>query len=206
MKTIKYKLTNQKLQTYKGFQWEVGKTVTVDGEGKLCSEHKLHYYHNPLLAILLNPIHASISNPRLWEVECGEKGHIDDIGLKGGCNSMTIIREIEIPVITIINRIAFGILCSLEMRKELYFVTWANNWLNNTDRTYTSAKDVYDVDSYAYTGFVTKSVMEYANFVAEHDADIIAEYIARAVESAVESANITTFNLVEIAEGAMKYK
>jgi len=32
-----YKLTDQDLQTYKGFQWEIGKWVKAKGEGGLCT-------------------------------------------------------------------------------------------------------------------------------------------------------------------------
>ena len=58
-----YKLTDEKMQTYNGFQWVLGETHETNGEGNLCGPGWLHAYTDPLLAILLNPIHANISNP-----------------------------------------------------------------------------------------------------------------------------------------------
>ena len=53
-----YKLTNQEMQTHNGFQWELGEWQETSGEGGLCGPGWLHYYSDPLLAVLLNPIHA----------------------------------------------------------------------------------------------------------------------------------------------------
>ena len=44
---------------------------------------------------------------------------------------MRLIKEIEVPNITLTQKIAFGILCALEVYKVEDFVKWANNWLNN---------------------------------------------------------------------------
>jgi hypothetical protein len=142
----KYKLTNQELQTYKDCQWEIGVSKTTSGEGNLCSSGWLHYYDNPLLAILLNPIHADIKNPRLFECKAEGK-HLSDRGLKGGCTKMTLIKEITVPEISKEQKIAFGILCSLEVYKETKYKKWAENWLNNTDR---SADAAY---AYAYAAY-----------------------------------------------------
>ena len=131
----KYKLTDQDIRTHNGFQWELGKEVITDGENEeLCNKHWLHYYHHPLLAVLLNPIHADIDNPRLFEVKALGK-HLDDKGLKGGCTKMTLVKEIELPEITLNQQIAFGILCSLAVYKESTYILWANDWLNNVDRS-----------------------------------------------------------------------
>lgn len=108
---IKYKLTTRDLKTFNGFQWEIGKKVTTNGMGGLCSSGFLHYYHHPLLAVLLNPLHADITDPRLFEAEA-EGIHLDDNGLKGGCTEMTLVREIDLPEITTTQKVAFGILVS----------------------------------------------------------------------------------------------
>jgi len=55
-----YKLTDQDMQTWKGFQWELNKWYETSGEGPLCSEGWLHGYEDPLLAMLHNHIHANI--------------------------------------------------------------------------------------------------------------------------------------------------
>jgi hypothetical protein len=131
---IKYKLTTQEMMTYGGFQWEIGKTVKTDGKEKeLCNCHWLHYYHDPLLAIFFNPIHADIKNPLLWKVEATRK-NIDDNGIKGGCTRMKLIKQIPVPEVTIINRVAFGIYCSLAVCDNVQFGNWAKAWLSGEDR------------------------------------------------------------------------
>src|SRR5690606_4646419 len=121
----KYKLTTQDLTTYNGFKWEIGKKYTTNGEGGLCGPGFLHYYHHPLLAVLLNPIHADIINPRLFEVEA-EGIHLDNHGLKGGCTEMTILREIDLPEITTTQRVAFSVLISLDVYKSKGYKEWAD--------------------------------------------------------------------------------
>jgi len=135
----KYKLTSQELTTYSGFQWEIGKKFTTNGEGELCGPGYLHYYHHPLLAVLMNPIHADINNPRIFEVEA-EGVHKDDNGLKGGCTEMTLIKEIPLPVLTTTQRVAFSILTSLDVYKDRGYKEWAENWLSGKDRSESAAR------------------------------------------------------------------
>jgi hypothetical protein len=135
---IGYKLTKQDLTTYKGFQWELGKTVTTDGSGDLCSSSWLHFYNDPLLAILLNPIHATIKSPRLFEFSA--EGTIKkDRGLKFGCTRGTLVREIEVPAISKTQRSAFGILCAKQVCKDEKWNKWADRWLSREDRSKNAA-------------------------------------------------------------------
>src|SRR3989304_4485465 len=64
-----YKLTDQQMRTYGDCQWTLGEWKETSGEGNLCGPGWLHFYTHPLLAALLNPIHANIQNPRLFRVE-----------------------------------------------------------------------------------------------------------------------------------------
>ena len=134
-KILKYKLTDQDMKTHNGFQWELDKWVAVDGDGGLCSSGKLHYYHSAELAILLNPIHVDIKNPRLWLAECGKRGHLDDNGLKGGCNEMKLVKELSIIMFTTEQKIAFSILCGKQVYNNVDWNLWGDNWLNNKDRS-----------------------------------------------------------------------
>lgn len=43
------------------------------------------------------------------------------------------------PFIKFNQRVAFAILCALEVCTELFFVQWAKKWLNGTDRSRKSA-------------------------------------------------------------------
>ena len=137
MTTI-YKLTDQSMQTYNGFQWTMNNTETADGEGDLCGPGFLHAYTDPLLAVLLNPIHAGIENPRLFRAEGTIKK--TDHGLKVGCMEMTLTEELPLPVITTTQWIAFGILCAKEVCKAAGWTRWAANWLSGKDRTAEAAR------------------------------------------------------------------
>ena len=185
---IKYKLTNQNLQTYNGFQWEIGKKVTTSGEGNLCSDGWLHFYHTPELAVLLNPIHANIGSPRLFEVEVGETC-LDDKGLKGGTTEMTLIKELELPVISLTQKIAFGILCAKEIYKDQKWNEWADNWLTGKDRTRKSAADAA---AYAATAaYAAAAAAAYAAAAAAYaaaDAAYAAADAAAADAAAADAA------------------
>jgi len=120
--------------------WGAGVSHSALGTGtKLCSEDVIHAYVDPLLAVLLNPIHANFpSTMRLWRAE-GEVVATDG-QLKVGVKTLTVIEEIPIPHITTEQRVKFGILCALEVYKEPTFVKWANSWLDGTDRAAEAAR------------------------------------------------------------------
>ena len=170
----KYKLTDQNLQTHNGFQWTLGVEMQIDGNSNhLCNSHWLHYYHHPLLAVLLNPIHADVKNPKLFEVKANGK-HLDDNGLKGGCTKMTLIKELVLPEVTLINKVAFGILCSLEVYKDTKYVKWAKSWLSGQDRTAYAAYAAYAANA------------AYAAYAAAYAAN--AAYAAYAAYAAANAA------------------
>ena len=92
MTKILYKFTDQNMQTHGGCQWVLGEKKTTSGEGELCGPGWLHCYADPLLAVLLNPIHADYENPRLFRARVGRKSKHDH-GLKSGYTKMTLIRR-----------------------------------------------------------------------------------------------------------------
>lgn len=133
-----WKLTNQKHQTHGGCQWGENVTHTASGEGDLCGPGWVHAYTDPLLAVLLNPIHADISNPVLWECE-GEVGKSNH-GLKVGCTTLTTLRQVSLPVISDEQHIRFGIGCAATACSAPTWRTWAANWLDGTDRSEAAAQ------------------------------------------------------------------
>ena len=135
---IKYKFTDENMRTHNGYQWTLGEWKEVSGKGELCSDGWLHCYCDPLLAVLLNPIHGNYENPRLWEVEVGgaEK---QDGQLKSGYTEMRLLKEIKLPVITTEQRVRFGILCAKEVCKDKKWNIWADEWLDGADRTIVTA-------------------------------------------------------------------
>ena len=93
MKNIRYKLTDQNMQTYNNFQWELGVWKEATGKNTYsCTDGVLHYYADPLLANLFNPIHANYSNPRLFRIEIDKELNSD--GLKGWSKKQRLIEEI----------------------------------------------------------------------------------------------------------------
>ena len=88
-----YKLTDQEMKTYNGFQWKLGKWYKTSGEGDLCSEGWLHCYRDKNMAVLMNPAQADIENPRLFVGE--GRGKVKHDGyLKSGFSEMRIVKEI----------------------------------------------------------------------------------------------------------------
>ena len=210
---IKYKLTNQKLQTYKGFQWEVGKWVNATGSitRPLCTDGWLHCYDSPLLAILHNPIHADIDNPKLFEVKVKGKCKTDN-GLKSGFRSMCLIQELPQPYITHEQHIAYGILCARAVYSNVMWNKWADNWLLNKDRTYTVAVNAYVAADVAYVAaYVAHAAYAAAANAAAHAAHAAyaaANAAAYAAHAACAAANSRTIilSLVDIAKEAIKLK
>lgn len=215
-----YKLTSQKMRTYNSFQWQLNKWVKRGGKTKrLCTNSWLHCYNHPLLAVLLNPIHAGIKNPRLFRVNVRGKKLSGD--LKFGFTQMRLIKELPVPEFTIIRRIAFSILCVKEVYRGKKWNEWADNWLSNKDRTNKTARAVSDaVWNVIGATRATRAASDtiYAAERAAYAAAIAIEgYPAIAVKglaaaraiaaNAVAYATYTThIDLIKIAKQAMKFK
>lgn len=209
---IRYKLTNQNLTTYMGFQWVLNEWKETSGFGDLCTPGWLHCYTHPLLAVLLNVVHADIENPRLFKCEVEGKTKTDH-GMKEGWTRMRLVEEIEVPKITVNQRIAFGILCAIEASKDEKFIAWANNWLSGKDRSAESANSTYvNYAKYVHGESYTPSIY-YAcssanwdideGFESFHCSSKLGYYPAK---SACLSVLQAEFSLSEIAEKAMEYK
>ena len=189
MTTI-YKLTNQDLTTHGGYRWVLGQWRKRDGTGPLCGPGWLHSYPDPLLAVLFNPIHADIPSPRLWRGE-GRGKHLDDHGIKSGYTQMRIMEELPLPDIRIHHRVAFGLLCTLEINTEPAFAVWAKNWLSGQDRSAAVAASAVAASAYAVHARRSSSAA-HAYAAATHAAatayDTAAAYYARATYDAAVAA------------------
>ena len=103
MERILCKLTDSKDKTRNNTQWGENITHTATGKGDLCSNGWIHYYDSPLLAVLLNPIHGNFKSPNLWKVKVGDIVKKDN-GLKFGTTSLTTLKRVELPIITMEQR------------------------------------------------------------------------------------------------------
>lgn len=132
-----YKLTTPDNKTRPGKDNECrwGENVTHSGTGKgdLCGPGYIHAYTDPLLAVLLNPLHGDYPNPNLWECEGEIAKH--DGQLKVGCVTLTTVRQIELPKITTEQRAKFAILCAKQVCTDPAWNNWADKWLSGADRT-----------------------------------------------------------------------
>jgi len=138
--TILYKLTDENDRTYGGCQWGAGIQHVRWGKGPLCGNGWTHWCTDPVLAVLLNPIHADfdLATAHLWEGE-GTVG-IDDNGLKVGCTDGRTLRRMEMPRVTLEQRIRFGILCARAVCEDPGWNLWAAEWLSGHDRTEAKAR------------------------------------------------------------------
>ena len=189
-----YKLTDSKNQTQNNTQW--GENISHTATGKsanLCSDGWIHFYTNELIAVLLNSNHANFSNPHLleWETE-GEHHHEP---LKLGCKTLTTIKQIPLPEISVTQRIAFGILCGKEVCHDEQWNKWADNWLNNTDRSYASA--AADAAAAVHAACAADAAARAAD--AAWSAACAADAAARAADAGKK------IDFIAIAQKAMTY-
>jgi len=184
--TTYYKLTTQEGKTKNKTQW--GENVTHEATGDikqdLCSDAWIHAYTHPLLAVLMNPVHANIENPIHWEGK-GE-GEAKFEPLKCGFRKFTTLRQIPLPEVTNVQKVAFGILCAKEVYKDSSWNQWADKWLSGEDRTKSSADAAAKCAADAAAKYAAKYV---AKYVAKHAAKYAAaKYAADAADYAADAA------------------
>lgn len=183
-----YKLTDAQCRTRNDTTWGANVTHVATGpvDGPLCSSSWIHAYTHPLIAVLLNPVHANFTSPRLFVARgvVGATAH----DLKVGCRSLTTIKETPLPQINITQKVAFGILCALAVYEDADFTRWAKNWLSGSDRSCASARVASNVAA---------NVAAYASGVeacmaaqAAANAAEASLYIIHAAAQAADAANL----------------
>ena len=183
-----YKLTDMNMKTYGGYPWVLGKWNRTSGKGDLCGPGWLHAYTSPVLAELLNPIHANFREYRLFRGEASGPV-ISDSGLKVGYTNMRITEELPRLHITTENRIRFGIACACRVYTSAEYRAWAGRWVSGADRTETAA-------------WAAVEVAETAAETAAWAAVRAAEAAGVAVEAAEVAAEAAAWAAVEVAEVA----
>ena len=192
------KLTDQNMRTYNGFQWEIGAQKEASGEGKLCSNGWFHAYESQLLAIMHNPIHGNFNNPRMFIADTLDGKILRDRQTKLGSSKMVLLREMDIPEVTTTQRVAYGILCALEVCMDKKLRLWASRWLSGEDRSGATAAEAA---GWAMAGAAARAAeaAEAAGWAAAAAAADAAAWAARAAEAD------DVLNLKLIAEKAMNY-
>lgn len=133
------KLTDENMRTHGDTQWVLGTPVTALGVGELCSRGWIHAYEIPtgaaledvvMLAVLLNPGHGGYAYPglRAWLGEAPEIG-LRDGPVKVGVRSLTLVRELVVPEVTLLHRQRFAWSCALAVSRDEGFRARAEAWL-----------------------------------------------------------------------------
>jgi len=179
--------------TQNNTQW--GENVTHEATGDiqkgLCSDAWIHAYTHPLLAVLMNPAHADIENPILWEGK-GE-GEAKFESLKCGFRKFTTLKKIPLPEVNVVQKAAFGILCAKEINTDSSWNQWADKWLSGEDRTKSSA--------YAAAN-AANAAAAYAAYAAANAADADVADAARAAAAYYASAAYAAYAASDAAYAA----
>ena len=210
--TTLYKLTDLQSQTRNATQW--GENVTHELPARdayqLCSYQVLHAYVSPELAVLMDPIQASLlPDAILWEAE-GDV--VTNDGTKVGCTRLTTLKQIPIPTITLEQRVTFALKCALHVYKEPSWVAWAQAWVANTNRDATAADDAADDaaadDAAAYdAAYAARAAADAAYYAADAAARAVdASYVAaraavraaRAAARAAAAADAATIGFIAL--------
>jgi hypothetical protein len=195
-----YKLLTQDMKTRKGkyneMDWsDVGEWHEANGEGGLCTAGMIHDYDDPWIAVVMNPAHAAIHDPVMYETE--RDGPTETDGLKCGCKRLRLVRRVDIPDVPRVQRVAFGILAAMQVCHDDVWLTWARAWLSGEDRSSTSAR--YAAEAAAYVAFAAAATAAaYAAYA--HD------YAAEAAAEAAATANGVTIDWQAIKTKAMQIK
>jgi hypothetical protein len=205
--TTLYKLTDDKDRTYGDTQWGAGITHTASGTGKLCSAGWIHAYTDPLLGLLLNGIHGAFRDPHMWRSE-GDIGKTD-CGLKVGCASLTTLVRMENPQIATVNRVAFGILCALQVYQDPEWVIWAEGWLADSNHSRTDGAAARAVARAVYAaGAVHAMYAAQAAADAAHTTVCAVDAAYTTADAAAHAAYAATadLDLAGLARQAMKVR
>jgi len=213
MSKFLYKLTDEFGNTRNKTHWSEGVKHEIvkelrDNTRHLCSPHYLHAYENPLVAVFMNPVHARYFRPILWQAT----GWVQEREgqLKCGCFSLRVVRRVQLPEITLNQRVRAAIYCALTRPQADNFKHWANEWLSGRNRTQAAAADAA-IATYVFAA-ADAAVATYVYAAANAANAAVATYVyaanaanAYAAESAVHAAaTAAPFNLIKILERAIK--
>ena len=133
-----YKLADRNGRTRDGTQWGEGVTHSAQAGGTtLCTDQVVHAYRSLNLAVMMDPVHRAFG-PSAVAFQAEGEVVVDD-GTKVGVKTLTTTSKVQLPEVTISQRVAFGILASLSVYRDPEYLEWAQNWLNGTDRSANAA-------------------------------------------------------------------
>jgi hypothetical protein len=210
-----YKLTDSNDKTKGDTQWGEGVRHEAKGtNSELCSDGWIHWYHDPLLAVLHDPIHGEFgTEAHLWEAKT-DGGIREEGRMKGGSKGLTTLRRIDLPTVTTEQRVRYAILCARQVRQDAAWNAWADRWLSGEDRTAAAAwaAAAKAAAAWAAGAAAEAAVAEAARAavaeaaraaVAEAARAWVAEAVAEAARAAVAEAAEANIDLIAISRLAI---
>ena len=190
-----YKLTDEQGRTRAGedneLTWAVGVEHKTAGTGtQLCTADVIHAYEHPLIAVLMNPVHAML-NPATMRLFVAEGEIVACEGqLKCGVFSLEIIEEIPVPVLTNEQRIRLAILSVKEVSASPVWRDWADEWLKGEDRSPEAAERVINfLNSAPKNNFYEAARLATWAALRSSWSDFCAEHAAKSIQMAVRAQN-----------------
>jgi len=197
--TTLYKLTDCNRYTRDDTRWGEFITHSVPKQNKgvkLCTNQVIHAYEHPVVAVLMNPVHADLMGPRLWVA----KGKIvnRDGDLKCGVKKLITLQQIPLPTLTQTEQLEIVVRCVLARYRKKSLVTWARSWLDGTDRSQKAAlRCVNDIVSTMH------EVSMIPRMIMEPNAYNVHFQLAQAIQ-AISRAGKRPLNLIKIIEKVRK--
>lgn len=128
----KYLLVDLKGRSRRGMLIEADRAVANRRlGGEIVSRNIWECADSPLLAVIINPLHAECVRPRLFEL----RGVFDDQKI-----DLRRIREVAVPGVSPEQKLAFSMYCIRSLAPDHAFAAWAERWLSNIDRSVIGAQ------------------------------------------------------------------
>lgn len=128
------------------------------------------YEKHPLLAVIFKKYHERESCRKLYQIR--PKGNVIESWSQYKSEGITFLKKIRPPKINTIQRIAFGVLCTLEIfKKDLVkeykdasvYVDWAEKWLSGEDRSSNLWWYVFYITADVHAHYSMESLNAYRN-------------------------------------------
>jgi hypothetical protein len=134
------KLTDEYGCTLGSTYWGPGVRHRADpGPVQLCTNTAIHFYSGDTLqealalAVHMGVVHVGFFNPRAWVFS--PEGEVVSDGTKCGCKAGTTVEEVDLPKVTLEQRVEVAIRCAWEVCEDAEWRSWAEKWLSGEDRS-----------------------------------------------------------------------
>ena len=130
-----YLITDSNNKTWRDVTWE----ENITHEQNDNPNYLFSVYDDPILAHMMNSAYEGFKNPNIWLAE----GKVtNSFEFRYECSKLTAKKQIQVNIPTDDQRIAFAILCSIQIVSNPIYKKWAKNYLSGNDRTKEKAESV----------------------------------------------------------------